>query len=171
LADIPLNYRRIVTDLARYSVKYVLTGSVAAALYGVPVNPRDFDIAPELSEQNLANLAAMLAEWGAKPKYIPNWEGGLTLEQIEAWQPTPATAENLGHLMETPYGLLDIVPKISGEYPDLMKRAQHVESFGATVMIAHIDDLIATLKFSTQKHKERKPHMEEARHALTILKS
>jgi hypothetical protein len=31
-----LNYRQIALDLAAYNVRYVLTGSLAAALYGVP---------------------------------------------------------------------------------------------------------------------------------------
>lgn len=158
-----LNYRPIITELARFKIAYVLTGSVAAGLYGVPVNPGDFDIAPELSQANLARLAEMLREWGAKPSYIPNWEAGLTLEQIERWQPDPPTAEQLDHLMVTPYGKLDIVPHISGEYHDLMQRAISVRSFSTTIFVAHIDDLIATMKPKAAKHIERMPHMLNAR--------
>ena len=62
-----LNYRQIALDLAAYNVHYVLTGSLAAALYGVPVQPRDFDIAPERTPDNLQRLADLLAAWNARP--------------------------------------------------------------------------------------------------------
>lgn len=146
----------------------MLTGSVAAGLYGVPVAPRDFDIAPRLSEDNLQQLASLLAEWGAKPMYHPNWEGSLSLEAIELWQPFPATPENLDHLMVTPYGPFDVVPKISGEYDDLLRRSLAVETFGMRINVAHPDDLIATLKPTAQKHIERFPHLREAQHRVSL---
>lgn len=42
----PLDQAAILRDLEAAGVRYVVTGSVAAAAYGVPVEPRDFDIAP-----------------------------------------------------------------------------------------------------------------------------
>ncbi|MDP8911862.1 MAG: hypothetical protein M3M94_07350, partial [Actinomycetota bacterium] len=62
----------LVAALEDADVRYVLTGSVAAAVYGVEVEPRDFDIAPDLADENLRRLAGLLASWNAKPRYDPD---------------------------------------------------------------------------------------------------
>src|SRR3989442_763005 len=57
----------MVNDLSAAGVRYVLTGSVAAAAYGVPVEPRDLHIAPPLDPENLARLARLPPRRSAHP--------------------------------------------------------------------------------------------------------
>ena len=47
-----------------HGVRYVLTGSVAARVYGVDVQPGDLDITPALDHQNLPRLANVLKDSG-----------------------------------------------------------------------------------------------------------
>jgi hypothetical protein len=69
--DPHLDVRAILQELRDGGVRFVLTGSVAAVAYGVPVNPGDLDVAPDLAADNLERLAAVVAAWDAKPGMIP----------------------------------------------------------------------------------------------------
>ena len=155
-------YRAIIAGLGHAQVRYVLTGSVAAAAYGVAVEPRDFDLAPDVAPENLSRLAGLLADWGAKPQHIPSWDGTLTPAQCDAWRAFPATPENLDHLLVTPHGLLDIVPAASGSYAALRERALRTRAYGFDVFVAHPADLIATMRPRSVKHQERLPALFDA---------
>jgi hypothetical protein len=138
-----MDIRAIVTALHKQKISYVLTGSVAAVAYGVPVRPRDFDIAPALTSDNMQRLADLLDAWSAKPVHTPTWSGSLSQLECEQWRPFPATEKNLDHLLTTPYGLFDVVPSISGHYANLRQRALCVYAFGGDVWIAHPSDLLS----------------------------
>lgn len=160
------DFAALVHDLGAAGVRYVLTGSVAAAAYGVPVEPRDLDIAPDLDSENLSRLSDVLRRWNAKPVPDPSWPASLTPEECERWTPDPPTAERLDHLMTTPYGLFDVVPTRSGAYADLVRRALPIEREGRSVWVAHPADLIASLRMSKPKHQTRLPHLAAIREQL-----
>jgi hypothetical protein len=141
-------------------VDYVVTGSVAALAYGVPTEPRDLDIAPALDPSNLARIAELLREWGAKPHFDPDWEQ-VTEEDCERWTPDPATAENLDHLFETRHGLFDVVPQRSGVFEELAPRALVASLDGAPVRVAHPCDLIPHLRLHKPKHQSREPYLDD----------
>jgi len=143
-------------ELAR--VQYVITGSVAAWAWTgtAEATPGDLDIAPELSHQNLASLATLLDRCGARPVHRPDWKRSLSREACAAWRPHPATAEQLDHQLETPWGLLDVVPRISGEFARLVERAATLDAWGHRVRVAHPEDLLATLRPDrAEKHQRR----------------
>ena len=150
----------ILVELDRANVRHVLTGSVAAACYGVPVEPRDLDIAPDLDPENLSRLAELLRRWGAKPVHHPDWSESLTVEECERWTPDPPTPENLDHLMTTPHGLVDVVPFRSGTYRDLSPRALPLDVDGRTIQVAHPADLVATLRPHKRKHQTRRSYLD-----------
>ena len=158
-----LDARGISHGLADAEVDYVLTGSVAATAYGINVEPRDFDVAPDAAPANLHRLAALLRAWDARPQHDPDWPESISPDDAERWHPYPATAEQLDHLLVTPHGLLDVVPWRSRRYEDLSRRALVLEADGLRVLVAHPDDLIATLRLNKPKHRERIPHLEAAR--------
>ena len=149
----------IVRELAGAGIRYVLAGSVAAAAYGVAVQPRDLDIVPDLKSENLTRLAALLRRWGAKPMPDPDWPESLTPEECDRWAPDPPTWENLDHLMRTPHGLLDIVPTRARPYQDLILRAITIVFEGGSIRIAHPRDLIFPLRMYKAKHQARLPQL------------
>ncbi len=98
----PPDVPKLIAALAAYDVRYVLVGSVAAALYGVETVPGDLDITPTLDRDNLLRLTAMLEHFGAEPSGVtghwtvrPGGEkkwvsdtltAGKVTEFREAWQ-------------------------------------------------------------------------------------
>lgn len=172
-----LNITAILRDLEEAGVRYVLIGSVAAAAYGAPVEPRDLDIAPDLDPENLSRLAGVLRRWNAKPLPDPDWPASPTPEECERWTPDPPTAEHLDHLMTTPIGLFDVVPYDttavapgpalpeadragrSGLYAELIQRALPLLFAGRDIPVAHPADLIATLRMHKPKHQVRFPRL------------
>lgn len=156
----------ILRALIGSEIRFVLTGSVAALAYGVPVQPGDLDIAPDLSADNLERLAGVLAGWQAKPVYVPEWPETLSPEECAAWTPYPATPGRLDRLLETPLGRFDVVPRRSGWYLDLLQRAMEREVETVPVLVAHPDDLLATMRMTEGKHQVRRPLLEEARNRL-----
>ncbi|MBX3638458.1 MAG: hypothetical protein KF683_24055 [Rubrivivax sp.] len=148
--------------LSTAQVRFVVAGSVATLLHGGPVQPGDLDIVPDLAADNLARLAGVLADLEAVVSdvdHIGSWEraadGEWTWhrrpatpaerESLRSWQPRPADPASFDQLLFTRLGNLDIVPVIAGEHATLAARASAVAHHGVTVLVAHVDDLLAAL--------------------------
>ena len=153
-----MDVRALLTELQDAGIRHVLTGSVAAAAYGVRVSPRDLDIAPDTEPANLERLAALLRRVEARPRHHPNWP--FSEAECERWTPEPPTEENLDHLLDTRLGPLDVVPWRSGRYEELVGRALTLEADGLRVLVAHPDDLVAKMTFP--KQRERVPELAAA---------
>lgn len=155
---VQLDIPRILGILGRHQVQYVLFGSVGAMAYGAELTPGDLDICPAPDQENLRRLAQALEELGARPKVIPGW---MTQAEAESWSPMPLTEENFDHLFETPFGDLDIVPRPYGPqgkldsftYERLNERAAIITTFGVSVRVADLEDLIAS-KMSRRRDKD-----------------
>lgn len=146
--------------LARYHVRYVLTGSIAALLHGVSnIHPNDLDIVPYCIPHNLACLAAGLSELQAvaKPKR-GEWRRDSRHEwRWHAFEVSQAQDKHhkqvlnykdfrtFDRVFATRYGRLDIVPEIAGTYPDLIQRSQLKKVTHLAVPIVSLEDLLATL--------------------------
>lgn len=131
----PTRIPLLVRQLQRYGVRWVMSGSTVAALYGAAVIPNDLDVVPALDEQNLARLATLLDTLDAVPAYFPPPRTGPTLEQCLAWRPDPPTARHLDHLFVTSLGMLDVPPTLTGSYPELMASAREITLAGVPVWI------------------------------------
>jgi hypothetical protein len=84
-------------------------------------------------------------------------------EECAVWTPYPATPGRLDTVLYTPFGRLDVVPWRSGWYLDLVLRAGERTVEGVPVLVAHPDDLLATIRMTKEKHQIRRPLLEEAR--------
>lgn len=60
---VPPNVAALLNVLDAHRVLYVVTGSAAALLHGVPVEPGDLDVTPALDRENLERLAVALTSW------------------------------------------------------------------------------------------------------------
>jgi hypothetical protein len=155
--------RALLGTLDRFSVRYVLTGSVAALAYGVAIGQAgDLDITPALDHENLSRLASLLhdIEAGLDPEgAFGHWElqtdGERTWITDEAtpalqaqrvnWSPNPEDASTFDSLFCSRLGNFDIVPELSGDYETLMKRAVQMTAWGYTIWVVHSDELLAAL--------------------------
>jgi hypothetical protein len=142
--------------LDKAALRYVVTGSVAALLYGVELEPGDLDITPALDPDNLQKLVAILEEIEATPESLGHWETKpdgekkwveeeVTPEVLASWQPDLDDVTTFDHLFFTRLGNFDVVPEIAGDYEVLRQGAVRTNAFGYEVWIAHVDDVLAKL--------------------------
>jgi hypothetical protein len=152
----------LLAVLDRHGVHYVVTGSAAARLHGVPLEPGDLDVTPASDQENLSRLAAALEEVGADldpEEPFGRWETGddgerrwLAFEPTDAdriareeWRPRPDDPASFDHLVRTRFGALDVVPEIAGSYEELRGRAALIQVDGRSVWTESIEDQLATL--------------------------
>jgi hypothetical protein len=158
----PPNVPLLLKVLNEHHVEYLVTGSAAAMLHGVGVEPGDLDITPALDRENLARLAHVLkiidarqdpdgkfGQWEIEADGERRWvERAPTPQDFaarSAWQPDPADPESFDYLLQSKYGAIDIVPEVSGSYEELIGRAVMLSVKGQKVWVEAIDDLLATL--------------------------
>jgi hypothetical protein len=143
-------------------VRYLVTGSVAAMLHGVALEPRDLDITPARDQDNLKRLARVLGiiearqdadaafgQWeigdGGERRWVQREPTQQDIAARAAWQPDPADPASFDHLLQSKYGAIDIVPEVSGTYEELMPHAVELKVDGQSVFVEAIHDLLATI--------------------------
>ena len=153
----PPEIEALVRCLDRHGVDYVVTGSYAACLYGVDLQPGDLDIVPAADRENLQRLIQLIQDvegwpqgpfgtWTQKPDGEWKWIARETSpEEIAAWSPDPGNVRSFDALLTSRFGNLDLVPWVTGTYEVLRPRATHHEVFDCTVWAAHIDEILARL--------------------------
>lgn len=154
--------RALLAVLDAHEVRYVVTGSAAALLHGVPLEPGDLDVTPARDRENLERLARALDDLGARQyprEPFGRWETGedgerrwVEFEPTEAdrearagWRPDPDDVASVDHLLWTRHGTLDVVPEIAGTYDELRRRANAIDVDGRRVWVESIADQLATL--------------------------
>jgi hypothetical protein len=158
----PPDVAALLKLLNDHDVKYVVTGSAAAMLHGVALEPGDLDVTPALDQENLARLARVLEIIDARQNpdgAFGQWERGADGEQhwVErqptpqdiaaraAWQPDPTDPASFAYLLQSKYGAIDIVPEMSGTYEDLMPRAAEFKVDDQPIFVEAIHDLLAAM--------------------------
>lgn len=157
--DIP----ELLRMLDRHGVRYVLTGSVAARVYGVDIGQAgDLDITPALDVENLGQLATVLREieagldptapfghWETHLNGEKKWVADAATPEQHArrahWPPDPTDVSTFDHLFCSRLGNFDIVPVVSGTYETLMQRAVLMHAWGCAIWVVHVDELVAAL--------------------------
>jgi len=143
----------LVAALDERGVAFVVTGSVAAAAHGTPgVAPADLDIVPATDPANLARLAEALAALGSEPPTeTGEWQTDAAGEHMwvrdgieRAPRPLdPDDPETFDHPFATPFGSLDVVPRIAGTHDELRRRASRLPVAGREAWVAHPIDILA----------------------------
>lgn len=120
--DIPA----LLAELVTHRVDFVLVGSAAVQAWGVDVGmPRDIDIVPALSRENLTRLPALLRELDA-----------VATDPVSGRWTRTDTDPNLddlklfGSLFTTNHGDLHMVVRTLGTYADLITRAHRLRVQG-----------------------------------------
>ena len=148
--------------LNEHEVEYVVTGSAAAMLHGVVLDPGDLDITPALHRDNLDRLRRVLEAIHARQyenASFGHWEAAAagehrwvreeaTPENVAArasWTPNPHDSTTFDYLLDSDFGSIDIVPTISGTYDELTHRAVNVQTGRNSILVEAVSDLLATL--------------------------
>jgi hypothetical protein len=131
----PLDAQRILEELARHEVDFVLVGGMAAQTHGNTRMTNDVDVIPKPSPENLAHLAEALRTLGARV-LNPGHEGleidAAMLPRATIWQ------------FATPHGDIDILRDTPGAapYDQLRERALVITLDDLQIAVAGKDDLI-----------------------------
>jgi hypothetical protein len=168
----------LLAVLGEHDVEYVVTGSVAALLVGVDVDPGDLDVTPALDRPNLERLARALdalgarqyedepfGRWTTEPSGERRW---VTFEPTDAdraaraaWRPDPNNVDSFDHLLWTRLGSLDVVPEIAGTYEELGPRALAVVVEERPILVESLEDQLATL--TVPRREKDRPRVEALR--------
>ena len=172
----PPEVAKLVEVLHRLDVRYILVGSVAAAAYGIDVDPGDFDVVPDLDAANLDRLILALRDLEAAA-YGPFGSWNLTDtgrwkwvarptpdEELAEWSPDARDVDSLDHLFVTRLGNFDVMPRIAGRYETLRPRAVRRDWHGCDLHVACVDDLLAALTVADRaKDRRRVAALQEIR--------
>ena len=169
----------LLAVLDAYDVRYVVTGSVAALLLGVVVEPGDLDVTPAGDRGNLERLGQALEDLDARQypdepfgRWTISEDGERRWVEFEptdadrraraAWSPDPTDIAAFDHLLQTRLGTLDVVPEIAGTYEELRDRALPVDLEGRTVWVESVADQLATLTVPRRgKDRDRVKRLRE----------
>lgn len=147
----PFQPARIIETLHRFNVRYILIGGLAAAIHGSPATTNDADVCPDRSFENLDALARALREMDARIR-TDAVEGSLAFACDAEFLARMDLAVNL----TTRYGDFDISYRpaaFTGGYPDLLPHAVTFDIDGVTVLVASLNDIIAS-KRSADRPKD-----------------
>lgn len=131
----PLDAQRILEQLTRHGVDYVLVGGMAAQTHGNTRMTDDVDLIPAPDPANLDRLAGALRALDARvlnPGHEDLEIDARMLPRSTIWQ------------LATPHGDIDVLHDAPGAapYPELRERALVISIDEATVPVAGRDDLI-----------------------------
>ena len=131
----PLDAQRILDELARHEVDFVLVGGLAVQTHGGARMTNDVDVIPAPDPENLSRLAEALRALEAR---VLN-PGNEDLE-IDAAMLPRATIWQLA----TPHGDIDVLHEAPGAapYPELRERALVIALGDTRIPVAGRDDLI-----------------------------
>lgn len=128
-------FARILIELRRHAVDFIVVGGVAAVLEGVPVNTFDLDVVHAREPGNIDRLLAALESLDATYRMSPELK------------PAASHLASPGHqLLITRLGPLDVLGSIgrSRSYHDLLPHAREVEvGQGLRVQVLNLETLIA----------------------------
>jgi len=129
--------------LAAHEVEYLVVGGFAVAAHGHPRATKDIDICPEPSDANLGRLAAALAELGAEPIGLDDFEGEFDLE------PDLDGLRMGGNwVLDSKHGRLDVMQHLKGlgddggGWAELRPHAVKRNFLGHEVLFCSYEDLV-----------------------------
>lgn len=131
----PLDAQRILEELARHEVDFVLVGGMAAQTHGNTRMTNDVDLIPQPDPQNLARLAEALRALDARvlnPGHENLEVDAAMLPRATIWQ------------LATPHGDIDVLHEAPGAapYDQLRERALVITLDEVQIPVAGRDDLI-----------------------------
>lgn len=131
----PLDAGRILEELVRHGVDFVLVGGMAAQTHGNTRMTNDVDVIPEPAPHNLERLAEALHALEARvlnPGHEDLQIDATMLPRATIWQLT------------TPHGDIDVLHEAPGAapYEQLRKRALVIALDDIQIPVAGRDDLI-----------------------------
>ena len=159
---------RILTTLRDHNVEFIVVGGLSARARGAIRPTMDVDVVPATDVANLEHLATALIELNARLRVA-----GLTDDESRQLpvQLDALTLASFGSsTWMTDAGALDLLVELRDsdgdrhDFADLAKRSDAVDFGGIVVMIASIDDVIASKEYANRdKDRAALPELRQLR--------
>ena len=136
-------FGRILADLNRAGVRYVLVGGIALIRHGVVRATRDVDAVFDPDPSNVERIGDLVEQWGAtRPDGSPVPEGSIV-------------GNRTIHLA-TPHGDLDLLAEnvASVSFSDLLARADARRVDGVEAPICSLADLVALKRIAGRERDQ-----------------
>jgi predicted nucleotidyltransferase len=133
-------FGRILDDLNRAGIRYVVIGGIALISHGVVRATRDVDVLLAPEAENMKRLSDLIARWGAtRPDGSPVPDGQIA----------PGRAINLS----TPHGDLDLLAERPSPltFAEVVARANGRRVDGVETMVCSLADLVALKRIAGRK--------------------
>jgi predicted nucleotidyltransferase len=146
-------FGRLLDDLNRAGVRYVLIGGIALIRHGVVRATRDVDVILAPEAENLEHVRALIADWHAtRPDGSP--------------LPGDAVAHGRTIHLSTPHGDLDLLAELPSplSFAELAGRAEARRVDGVEALICSLADLVALKRIAGRERDLVDLHDLEAAH-------
>ncbi len=151
----PLDLEKLIENLNKAGIKYILVGGMAAIAQGSPVLTFDLDIVHEKSAANIQKIKDLLVSLDAYQRRPDN----LKLK------PDFDALKGTGHmLLSTKYGPMDILGSIEKDlgYEELIKNIVKIEFHGHKIHVLDLETLVELKRDSARpEDKQRLRILEE----------
>jgi hypothetical protein len=133
----PVQIERLLVELERHEVAFMVVGGVAAVLQGAPITTFDLDVLVDTQPANLERLLKMLVSVRARYRD----PGGRLIEPNQA-----RLASQRMHLLTTELGPLDILTELAGglRYEALVAQSPAREIRGSLIRVLGLQALISS---------------------------
>lgn len=134
-------YEKILQEMNRSNIKYVVVGGIAVNLHGVPRATADLDLMIKMSASNLFNFLKIMKRLGfrSRPPVKPN---EITLEKLEKWKREKGLRDLTFQSRRVPYEEVDILLECPIDFDEVYERIERIETKGPTIPLVSIEDLI-----------------------------
>jgi hypothetical protein len=157
---------RILASLDAHGVEYLLVGGMAARALGAQRRTTDLDCVPNATSDNCERIAAVLRELNGRLRV-----GGMTDDEARQLpvRIDGRTLEAFGSsTWMTDAGALDLLVELRDQrggrhaYADLISRAVRYEVGSIVVLLASLDDIVASKEFAArEKDRDGLPELHE----------
>ena len=147
--QIPLDLEKLINQLEKAGIKYILVGGMAAIAQGAPLFSFDLEIVHERSEGNTEKIKHLLTQLDAYQRRYDD----LKLK------PDFDALKGSGHmLLSTKFGPLDILGSIEKGlgYEELIDNVIEIDFHGHTLHVLNLETLIDLKQASTRVEDQQR---------------
>ena len=141
-------YKKILSELEKQSVKYLVIGGIAVNLYGHPRVTKDLDLMISFEKTNMAKFIEIIKLFKLKPRVPVEIEELADKNKREHWKQERNMKVFSFYNPENDLEVIDIMIQDYIDFDDAYKKVEKISDGNLTVSMISIDDLIKLKEIS-----------------------
>ena len=135
-------YKKILLELEKKDVKYLVIGGIAVNLYGHPRVTKDLDLMISFEKTNMAKFVEIIKSFKLKPRVPVEIEELADKNKREIWKQERNMKVFSFYNPENDLEVIDIMIQDYINFDEAYKRVEKISDGSLTVSMISIDDLI-----------------------------